>query len=377
MARHDYVFNTNEVGMPLSRGEVFQATLLVPGWKGMGRLVSTELTFQSLVYGQASVSNPTSFYTVAAVQSSLQATFSSGSASLPFSDVVLSNATMSEAIALYPWGFGLPFTYSQVSSDPVALPRPIGRATAQIDVEFTGEHIARVGGGVDHTAVFGHNMGFVGATVTHEVVAHRLTMKSDRDSGTRFGDVVELLNGNDHFRGRGGADMILGGRGHDTIYGDGGNDTLSGSSGKDRLFGGRGDDVLEGGAGRDLLSGGAGADVLYGGSGRDSMTGGFGADIFVFRKMSESGVKNHRDVITDFKSGTDRIDLTAMDADSGIRGNQNFEFSARAADHAVWTVKSGKHNLVVRADVDGDARADVEILLKGVDHLVADDFLFV
>lgn len=375
MAKYEYEFDTNEVGMPLSKGEVYQATLLVPGWKGLGKPVSTELTFQSLVFGQASVSNPSSFYTVAMVESSLQATFSSGSARLPFADVLLPNVTMSEAIPLYPWGFGMPFTFSEVSADPVAMPSPIGQKTAQIHVEFSGEHLARLGGGIDYGAVFGHNMGYVGAKVTHEVIAHQLTMKNDRGSGTKYADVVELLRGDDHFRGRAGADIIHGGGGNDTLYGDAGNDTLYGGAGADRLYGGKGDDVLYGGAGRDLLLGGAGKDVLYGGAGRDTMTGGSGADTFVFNKIGESPVKKARDVITDFKSGTDKIDLTAIDADSGVRGNQDFAFSMTAAAHSVWTVNSGKKNLVVRADVDGDARADFEILLQGVDKLVADDFL--
>lgn len=77
-----------------------------------------------------------------------------------------------------------------------------------------------------------------------------------------------------------------------------GNDTLSGMDGDDRLIGFGGADVLNGGNGNDLLQGGTGSDQL---------TGGAGADRFrVDTALSASNVDN----ITDFVSGTDKIELS-------------------------------------------------------------------
>ena len=62
-------------------------------------------------------------------------------------------------------------------------------------------------------------------------------------------------------------------------------------------------DVLTGGSGNDILLGGAGRDMLVGGKGADILTGGTGADTF---RLSGDVKTDH---ITDFLSGTDRIEL--------------------------------------------------------------------
>ena len=142
---------------------------------------------------------------------------------------------------------------------------------------------------------------------------------------TIFGDA-----GDDELRGNSGADEVYGGDGDDQIFGGGdvdvlfgeaGDDTIVGVTGDDLIFGGAGadnlfgradNDFLDGGAGDDRLTGNQGDDALIGGDGRDvmvgsggddSLTGGQGADVFVF--LNERGM----DVITDFETGADRINL--------------------------------------------------------------------
>lgn len=90
----------------------------------------------------------------------------------------------------------------------------------------------------------------------------------------------------------------------DVLYGNGGNDKLFGNNGMDRLFGGDGGDVLDGGNGNDRLDGGKGTDIL---------TGGLGADTFVFDRdyMNGALINTGTDKITDFKLGTDEIELGA------------------------------------------------------------------
>jgi Ca2+-binding RTX toxin-like protein/methionine-rich copper-binding protein CopC len=65
-------------------------------------------------------------------------------------------------------------------------------------------------------------------------------------------------------------------------------------------------DVLSGGTSIDTLIGGNGNDVLNGGNGNDVLTGGAGSDIFQF---STTLGKYNRDVIADFQSGSDKIEL--------------------------------------------------------------------
>ena len=91
-----------------------------------------------------------------------------------------------------------------------------------------------------------------------------------------------------------------------TVWGGGGADLIYGNEGADFLYGEDGNDTLIGGGGNDYIVGGAGNDVLNGKSGNDEMFGEGGADIFVF----EAGTG--RDLIRDFQTGIDKIDLTGF-----------------------------------------------------------------
>ena len=157
------------------------------------------------------------------------------------------------------------------------------------------------------------------------------------DSGKDFllgGDGNDSLSGgsgNDSLFGDDGNDSLSGGSGNDSLSGNSGNDTLLGGSGNDSLFGNSGNDSLRGGLGNDSLRGGLGNDTLLGGDGDDTivgvapkgnnpgineidiLTGGAGADIFVLGDSSNpyyvGGGDSDFAVITDFQSGTDKIQL--------------------------------------------------------------------
>lgn len=79
--------------------------------------------------------------------------------------------------------------------------------------------------------------------------------------------------------------------------------------GKFSITGGAGADSLTGGSLVDTISGGIGADVITGGLGADSLTGGVGADTFVYALVTESNGTN-TDTITDFTTGTDKLQVT-------------------------------------------------------------------
>ena len=154
-----------------------------------------------------------------------------------------------------------------------------------------------------------------------------------------------------------------------------GNDALTGSAAKDKLMGLKGDDTLNGGAGDDTLDGGAGNDVLIGGAGKDKLIGGAGADIFKFASSNESTFWN-RDTITDFKHAQDKIDLSAIDSNVNLAGDQGFSlvsaFSADATGQLYFDAKTH----VLYGSTDADSAPEFAITLNGVNTLTAADFVF-
>ncbi|MBT1159334.1 M10 family metallopeptidase C-terminal domain-containing protein [Aminobacter anthyllidis] len=169
--------------------------------------------------------------------------------------------------------------------------------------------------------------------------------------------------GDDQVRGLGGNDRLEGGKGNDTLYGGLGSDVLNGNDGADTLYGEAGNDTLKGGPGNDRLNGGAGKDILEGLEGMDILTGGAGSDVFVFRSLSEAA-PNLPDIITDFEHGIDRLDLSLIDANLRVTGDQAFSFIGDRQ----FSGKAGELHLVnhlLSGDVDGDKVADFGIQVDG------------
>lgn len=177
--------------------------------------------------------------------------------------------------------------------------------------------------------------------------------------------------------GAGGLDLIKdvesvsGDGGADLLFGNAAANGLDGRAGHDRLYGRAGNDSLIGQTGNDTLSGGSGNDWLYGGSGRDTLMLGAGRDVLVFKSVKDSTVAAP-DLVTDFVRGQDKIDLTAIDADTTKAGNQAFLFKGSAFTGTAGEVifAAGK----VSGDVNGDKIADFAIDLASVKVLGASDF---
>jgi serralysin len=193
--------------------------------------------------------------------------------------------------------------------------------------------------------------------------------------------VIAGYAGDDTLVGAYGADSIYGGSGNDWLYGMGGNDYLSGSWGHDVLSGGTGHDILSGGSGYDRLWGGTGDDDLYGGTGKDTLNGGTGADYFIFTSLNDSNSYYGRDTIADFNYVEgDTIDLSAIDAKSGVSGNNAFtvwgdydsEFSGAQGELHYFHLNG---YTVVEGDTNGDAVADIQIYLSGAKWLEQSDFV--
>jgi Ca2+-binding RTX toxin-like protein len=134
----------------------------------------------------------------------------------------------------------------------------------------------------------------------------------------------------------------------------------------DSIDGGLKADVLHGYGGADQIDGNGGADLLDGGRGADILTGGSGADTFRYENVEDSARGSGIDTIWDFaaKKG-DRIDLSAIDANSRTAKDDAFTFIARAqfdghAGELRWDTW-GDDAAKIYVDVDGDRKADMEI----------------
>ncbi|WCQ99310.1 M10 family metallopeptidase C-terminal domain-containing protein [Paracoccus aestuarii] len=88
---------------------------------------------------------------------------------------------------------------------------------------------------------------------------------------------------------------------------------------------------------------------------------------------------SQRDLITDFNRGQgDRIDLSAIDADLRLAGDQAFSFLGTRAftgDAGQLRFLQSGNKTIVLADQDGDRQADFGFEMSGRLMLMATDFI--
>lgn len=245
-----------------------------------------------------------------------------------------------------------------------------------------------------------------GYTIANGVVIERALGGSGNDTliGNDADNVIRGNGGDDVLLGGAGGDILDGGDGFDTasyINAEGGvfvllgarrgedadgsrdklisiealqgsqfDDDLRGSSGDDRIDGLQGDDKIVLGAGNDVglgrvgddtLKGGAGDDYLDGLHGADWLVGGDGADTFAFTHI-ETG-----DIIFDFESGSDQIDLTPTGVDFTFVGDSAFSGVAGELRY---------EDGLLEGDVDGDGAADLIVDVRG-DEVAAPDIIII
>ena len=152
---------------------------------------------------------------------------------------------------------------------------------------------------------------------------------------------------------------------------------LGGNEFDNSLTGNNGNNILTGGAGSDYLNALEGNDVVDGGAGQDFLSGGAGADSYRFERAGDS-VVGAADTIIDFTSGTDRIDLSLVDANSNLPGRDSFTaigsnaFSGKAGELR-WEA-SGSQTFVY-GDTNGDGAADFAITVNTA-TIAQGDFVF-
>lgn len=261
------------------------------------------------------------------------------------------------------------------------------------------------------------------------------TITADGSSGTLSGmagdDTVTGGAAGDRLHGGDGDDSLLGNNGRDTLYGNSGDDTLNGGAGSDTMRGGSGDDlyivgvsddVVEelAGEGRDMvrsyvgtyalgdnvedldlgsgstagtgnalanlitgndgdnvLSGLGGRDTIVGGAGQDIITLGDARDVVVFGEGDSGPTADTRDIVADFASGKDRLDLCSIDADTTTAGNQAFHYVGTGALTQAGDIgyRIYGDRAVIVADTDGNGGADLTIELTGLAVMSNTDFI--
>lgn len=252
-------------------------------------------------------------------------------------------------------------------------------------------------------------------------------------TGNGLDNVLDGNKGKNTLIGGSGADVLKGFDGDDILEGGAGIDTYVGGLGNDAYYvhnlgsNGRVEDVFQelanqgidgvntsvtlnlnearyaniengyivgnavtnlgGSAVANVLVGNNAANAIYGLGGRDILRGEGGADVFHYLNGGETGrTAATRDIIQDFTSGTDKINLSVIDANGALAGNGTFQFLAGAGtafsgvagqlryvqENPVNTVND---KTIIEGDVNGDRVADLQIELTGLKTLLAADFV--
>ena len=119
--------------------------------------------------------------------------------------------------------------------------------------------------------------------------------------------------------------------------------TASETDGFLNITGGAGADTIVGAAAADTISGGAAADSITGGLGADSLTGGDAGDTFVYSAVAQSSSGTALDTITDFTTGTNKLEVTLDYSGLGSAATVNATFvTAAAGTTAVQNSLSGE-----------------------------------
>ena len=218
-------------------------------------------------------------------------------------------------------------------------------------------------------------------------------------------DELDAASGDDYLRGGPGADRLDGGSGDDWLEGSDGDDVLDGGDGNDLLTGddfpffllfelerggadadgpvvcdpcagadavgaimGVGDDADGPIAGYDpyvssltSVLAAWGDDTLSGGAGDDRLAGGPGADVFIFAPAGGY------DVVTDFRAGEDKIDLSAF---AGIDSTDGLALQQQGDDLIIDLAAHGGGEITLQGFNETDL-ADAHFIFSAGDDPMA------
>ncbi|WP_138725993.1 M10 family metallopeptidase C-terminal domain-containing protein [Pseudomonas lactis] len=126
-----------------------------------------------------------------------------------------------------------------------------------------------------------------------------------------------------------------------------------------------------GGRGNDRIIGNSADSVLTGGAGADTLVGGDGWNTFKFNAFSDS-TRANADLLLDFKTGQDKIDLSQMALDGKVTLNFVDNYTGAAGDTIIkFNPLSGRYLLAI--DLDGDGKTD--FLIKSTRMISPEDVI--
>jgi Ca2+-binding RTX toxin-like protein len=98
----------------------------------------------------------------------------------------------------------------------------------------------------------------------------------------------------------------------------------------------------------------------------DILAGGGGKDVFAFASTQDSPPATP-DNVTGFDAPGpeegDRIDLSAIDTNAEVPGNQSFAFGLASAG-GLWLVDTADGSTEVLANIDADAEPEIRIVIR-------------
>lgn len=253
------------------------------------------------------------------------------------------------------------------------------------DTIYIGGAHDTVYGGIGDDRIFSSEL-FTDATVT---VYGGAGNDSIHVSGLAYGE-----DGNDTLIGWRGHDLLDGGAGNDSLSGQDYTDMAAGTTVEDTLSGGIGDDTLVG-FNNDILVGGEGADklsgsafaygeagndtiianidvnfsipanaILDGGAGNDVISGaldGFTVDVGTGKDTVIAGAASF-DIL--HFGADDLLDLSGIDADPNIAGNQAFTYIAgKGFSQTAGELRFDAGTHALSGDIDGDGYAEFTLNL--------------
>ena len=126
-----------------------------------------------------------------------------------------------------------------------------------------------------------------------------------------------------------------------------------------------------GGSGNDRIMGNSADNVLIGGAGADTLVGGGGWNTFKFNAFSDS-TRTQADLLLDFNTGQDKIDLSQMAIDGKVAFNFVDEYTGKPGDTIIkFNPQTGRYLLAI--DVDGDGKTD--FLIKSTRMISPEDVI--
>ncbi|MFQ6347319.1 M10 family metallopeptidase C-terminal domain-containing protein [Pseudomonas sp. R11F] len=126
-----------------------------------------------------------------------------------------------------------------------------------------------------------------------------------------------------------------------------------------------------GGRGNDRIVGNGADNVLTGGAGADTLVGGGGWNTFKFNAFADS-TRTQADLLLDFNTGQDKIDLSQMAIDGKVAFNFVNAYTGQAGDTLIkFNPQSGRYLLAI--DLDGDGKTD--FLIKSTRMISPEDVI--